>query len=173
MGSSCGVWAQRPQGMWHLSSLTRDWTRIPCIGRWTRNNRTTKTTLMRSYLYKSHNLASDWLIISAWAIASVCVCVCVCARVCAHTGVKSLQSCLTRCDPMDCSPPGSSVHGTLQTRLLEWVAMSFSRGSSRPRDQTCISYVSCVGRQVLYHQRHLGSLPLSLSSLQIVPHTSF
>ena len=44
------------------------------------------------------------------------------------------QSCLTLCDPMDCSLPGSSVHGILQARILEWVAISFSRGSSQPRD---------------------------------------
>ena len=46
------------------------------------------------------------------------------------------QSCPTLCDPMDCSPPGSSVHGILQARTLEWVAIPSSRGSSRPRDQT-------------------------------------
>ena len=44
------------------------------------------------------------------------------------------QSCLTLCDPMDCSPPGSSDCRILQARTLEWVAISFSRGSSRPRD---------------------------------------
>ena len=49
------------------------------------------------------------------------------------------KSCLTVCDPMDSSPPGSSVHGISQARILEWVAISFSGGSSRPRDQTCIS----------------------------------
>ena len=43
------------------------------------------------------------------------------------------------CNPMDCSPPGSSVHEILQARILEWVAVSFSRGSSRPRDQTQVS----------------------------------
>ena len=47
---------------------------------------------------------------------------------------KSLQSCLTLYDPMDCSLPGSSVHGILQARILEWVAMPSSRGSSQPRD---------------------------------------
>ena len=47
---------------------------------------------------------------------------------------KSLQSCLTLCDPMDCSPPGSSVHGILQARILDLVAMPFSTGSSRHRD---------------------------------------
>ena len=60
-------------------------------------------------------------------------------------------------DPMDCSPPGSSVHGTLQARIKEWVVISFSRVSSQPRDWTHISYVSCIGRWVLYHYCHLGS----------------
>ena len=45
------------------------------------------------------------------------------------------QSCPTLCDPMDCSPPGSSVHGILQARVLEWIAIPFSSGSSQPRDQ--------------------------------------
>ena len=49
------------------------------------------------------------------------------------------QSCPTLCDPMDYSPPGSSVHGILQARILEWVAMPFSRGSSQPRDRTQVS----------------------------------
>ena len=76
-----------------------------------------------------------------------------------HMKVKVLvtQSCLTLCDLMDCSPPGSSVHGILQARILEWVAVSSSRGSSRPGDRICVSYVSCVGRWVFYHKRHLGS----------------
>ena len=52
---------------------------------------------------------------------------------------------------MDCSPSGSSVPGILQARILEWVAMPFSRGSSQPRDRTHISQVSCIGRQILYH----------------------
>ena len=52
---------------------------------------------------------------------------------------KSLQSCLSPCDPMDCSPPGSSVHGILQARILESVTIFFSRGSSWPRDQTHVS----------------------------------
>ena len=52
------------------------------------------------------------------------------------------QSCPTLCDPMDCSPQGSSVHGILQARILEWVAISFSRGSSRPRDRTQVSRIA-------------------------------
>ena len=51
------------------------------------------------------------------------------------------RSCLTLCDPVDCSPPCSSIHGILHARILEWVAISFSRGSSRPRDRT---QVSCI-----------------------------
>ena len=57
-----------------------------------------------------------------------------------------VRSCLTLCDPMDCSPPGSSVHGILQARIPEWVAMPSSRGSSGPRDRTCVSCVSCSSR---------------------------
>ena len=52
---------------------------------------------------------------------------------------------------MDCSPPGFSAHGILQARTLEWVSISFSRGSSQPRYQTPISCVSCIGRWILYH----------------------
>ena len=62
---------------------------------------------------------------------------------CVHA--KSLQLCPTLCNSVDCSPPDSSVHGSLQARILEWVAMPSSRGSSQPRDQTHVSYVSWVG----------------------------
>ena len=58
------------------------------------------------------------------------------------------QSCLTLCYPLDSSPPGFSIHEVLQARILERVAISFSKGSSQLRGQTC---VSCIGRQVLYH----------------------
>ena len=69
--------------------------------------------------------------------------------------------CPTLCDPMDCSPPASSVHGISQARILEWVAISFSRGSSQPRDQT---HVSCIDSLVLYHwatrETHLFVYPI-------------
>ena len=66
--------------------------------------------------------------------------------------VRSIvRSCPTVCNPMDCSPPGSSVHGISQARILEWVAVSLSRGSSRVRDQAHISCISCISRQILYH----------------------
>ena len=60
-------------------------------------------------------------------------------------------SCWTLYNPRDCSPPGSSVLGVSQARILERVAISSSRGSSRSRDQTCNSCISCIGRQILYH----------------------
>ena len=63
---------------------------------------------------------------------------------------KSLQLCLTLCPLMDCSLPGSSVHEILQARALKLVAILSSRVSSRLRDQTRISYVSYIGRRVLY-----------------------
>ena len=59
------------------------------------------------------------------------------------TFVLVAQSCLTLCDPMDCSTPGSSVHGILQASMLEWVAMPFPRGSSQPRDRTQVSHTAC------------------------------
>ena len=66
---------------------------------------------------------------------------------CVH--VKSLQSCPTLCDPIDCSPPSFSVHGILQVRTLEWAAMPSFRGSSWPRDWIWVSCVSWIGRWVL------------------------
>ena len=66
------------------------------------------------------------------------------------------QSCLTLCNPMDCSPPGSSVHGVSQERMLEWVAISSSRVSSWPRDRTHISFIES---SLLHWQ--VDSLPLS------------
>ena len=63
------------------------------------------------------------------------------------TCVLVVQLCLTLRDPVDCSPPGSSVHGILQAGILEWVAIAFSRGSSRPRDRT---QVSCIAARFFY-----------------------
>ena len=68
--------------------------------------------------------------------------------------VLVVQLCLTLCDPMDCSSPGSSVHGILQARILEYVAIPFSRGSSQPRDQT---QVSGIAEGILYCLSHQGS----------------
>ena len=78
-----------------------------------------------------------------------------CSCMCLHA--KLLQSCPTLCNPIDCSPPGSSVHG---------IAMPSCRGSSWPRDQTCISRISYIERQVLYYQRHLGSPYLCTHMIQ-------
>ena len=55
------------------------------------------------------------------------------------------------CDPIDCSPPGSSVHGISQARMWDWASISFSRRSSWPKDQNCISGASCLVKQILYH----------------------
>ena len=59
--------------------------------------------------------------------------------------------CLTLCNPMDYSLPGSSVHGIFQTRILEWVTIPNSRGSSQLKDWTHVSCVSCNDRQILFH----------------------
>ena len=71
------------------------------------------------------------------------------------------QSCLTLCNPVDCTHQGSSVHGIFQARILEWVAISSSSGCSPPRDRT---WVSCIGRQILYHLSHQGNTISSLRS---------
>ena len=75
-----------------------------------------------------------------------------------------VQSCLTLCNPMDYSLPGSSVYGILQARLLEWVAISFSRGSSRPRDPAL--------QESLYHLSHQGSLQLISFEIEILTQVS-
>ena len=74
------------------------------------------------------------------------------------------QLCLTLCDPMNCSPPGFSAHGLLQARILEWVAIPFSRGSSQPRDGT---WVSCIAGRFFTREEGkmtLGSHHISLKS---------
>ena len=69
---------------------------------------------------------------------------------CMH--VRSVtQSCPTLRNFMDYSPPGSYVHGTLQARILKWVAISYSRRSSQPRDLTCVYRISFIGRWILHH----------------------
>ena len=73
-------------------------------------------------------------------LSGLCVCVC----------VSSVVS--TLCDPMDYSLPGSSVHGILKARILEWGAISFSRESSLSRDQTQVSCISCIGKWIIYQQ---------------------
>ena len=72
-----------------------------------------------------------------------------CYFVKAYVHAQSLQSCPTLCDPMDYRPPGFSVRGIFQARILEWVAVPSSRESSQPRDWTHISYISCIGRWAL------------------------
>ena len=72
------------------------------------------------------------------------------------------QSCLTLCDPMDCSLPGSSLHGILQARALEWGAIAFSRGSSWPRDRTQVSCIQgrCFNLWATREAHHLYFLAL-------------
>ena len=82
---------------------------------------------------------------SSFLLNAECVC-CVCAHAC-----SAIQLCPTLYDPMDCSPPGSSVHGIFLARILDWVAISSSRRCSWPRDGTRVSFVSCIGRWILYH----------------------
>ena len=96
------------------SSWPRDGVQVSCIGRWILHTEPPGKSLM---------INSQEHLMFLEKISEI------------------VQSCPTLCDPMDCSLPGSSVHGILQARVLEWVAISFSRGSSRPRDQTPVSRI--------------------------------
>ena len=92
-----------------------------------------------SIVYKRKILEITKMPVTGWLVCRCCLVV---------------KSCLTRCDSVDCSLPGSSVHGIFWARILVCAAISFSRGSSQPRDGT---HIFCIGRQVLYHwaSRHL------------------
>ena len=85
----------------------------------------------------------------------------------AHVHARSYP---TLCNSMDCSPPGSSVHGILQARILQQVAVSFSRGSSWPRDRISIS---CIGRWILYHRATREGPPMSPNLSKIVSSCGF
>ena len=100
------------------------------------------------YCYKYIKYASH---INTYMFIKRCICIYTCM------GAQSLQLCPTLCNPMDCSSPGSSVHGILQASILEWIAVPSSRGSSQHRDRTLVSYASCKERW------EAGSLLLTLS----------
>ena len=106
-------------------------------------------------------------------LVKVCVCVCLCVCGIEANGLMKVKqrkditafltwsiihvcaqllSCVQHfCGPVGCSPPDLSVHGIFQARILKWVAISSSRSSSQPRDHTCVSWVSYIGRWTLYH----------------------
>ena len=79
------------------------------------------------------------------------VCVCVCVRACTHAYTQLLSRVQLFSIPWTVACLAPLSIGILQAGILEWVAISSSRGSSRPRDRTCISCVSCIGKQILYH----------------------
>ena len=144
------------------SSLTRDQTCISCIGRQILNHWTTREVQTVIVLIKASTGSSSANSKPGFADMAVM-----------EILLPMLISVvLTLCDPMDGSRSGSSVQEILQARLLEWAAMpSLLRGSAPSRDWTCISrifYASCIGRQVLYHSRYLGSPKCSPSSLQLL-----
>ena len=82
----------------------------------------------------------NWMM-STWSTWGFMLLFCLVLHTCEVKWSEVTQSCPTLCDPMDCSPPGSSVHGILQARILEWAAIPSSRGSSWPRNWT---WVSCI-----------------------------
>ena len=126
------------------------------LGQFKDNNQKRNQFFRSTHSYRNHSIGSSCMTLELQKLMNKNSSPCLVRRrdsqrryVCVHA--KLLQSYLTLCDPMDCSPTGSSVHGVLQARKVEWVAVASCRGSSRPRDWTHISYVSRIGRQVLYH----------------------
>ena len=132
-------WAAGPRG------LLRSWVTSCCSGSGSRGEGGGRRGFLQGAepegllevgpaVFEDSVLVPAESLVSLWN--SLCVCVCVC--VCVHQSFPML------CDPMDCSPPGSSVHGIFQARILQWVATPFSQGSFRPRDRTHVSCVSCI-----------------------------
>ena len=78
-----------------------------------------------------------------------------------------LQSCPTHCNTIDCNLPGSSIHGILQARILGWVVMPSSRGSSPPRDRTLVSYSSCIVGEFFMAETP-GKPPIDICSVQLL-----
>ena len=121
-------WTEKPSGLQSIGSqrVRHYWSDLTC-----RHTHTHTHTHIYIHIYMH-----TYICIHTHIYTYICMCMC-----------KVTQSYLTLCDPVDCSPPGSSVHGILQARILEWIAMSFSSRSSQPRDRT---QVSCIaGRRFI------------------------
>ena len=96
----------------------------------------------------SHRVGHDWSDLAAAAAATLQILFASSSPLCVLSVCSVTHSCPTVCNPMNCSPLGSNVHRILQAKILEWQAISFSRGSSQPRDLTDVSYID---RQVLHY----------------------
>ena len=118
--------------------------KCPCVPHGLGNTGPFYTITMKTIMFPSiflQNLFVSYIPAPTYArhvLASTCRLWSFCSGPCSIA--KLFQSCLTLCNPMDCNPPGSSVHGIFQARILEWAAISFSKGSSWGRDWTCMSY---------------------------------
>ena len=117
LGLSCSMWTLRC-GMWDLVPWSGIKPGALALGARSLSHWTTRGVPQRTELMKASRTDSSWKVFVV---------------------VVLLLSCVWLCDPVDCSPPGSSVHGISQARILQWAAISFSRESSQPRDQTSIS----------------------------------
>ena len=144
---SCGTQAQWPCSMWDLPGPGIK-PCIPCISRWILNHWATREALnILVYVFW-------WTYTHFGGRIYICI---------AH-----MLSCFSHLFMTLWTVPGSSVFGILQAVILEWVAMLSSRWSSQSRDQTHVCYVSCIGRQVLYHLCHVGCPIIYISSVQHV-----
>ena len=133
-----------PHGLQYISSLTKDWTRATAVKIQSPNHWTTTDFPNKFFSLQAEcsYLASSQLVMHTCYVSSW--------------------------DPTGCSLPGSSVHGISQARILEWVAISSTRGSSWPRDLTGVPCVSGIGIQVLYHSATWGVQLVKIGLIQSV-----
>ena len=152
-------------GLWDLRSPTKDPTHTSCNQSRVLTTRFQQNSLLESFFTSQH------ILVYYLTISKVCFFWCgsffksfywICYNIYIY---GCAQSCLTLWDPMDWSPSGSSICGISQARILEWVAISCSRGSSRSRDRTYISCVTCIGRWVLYHCTIWGNICYNIISV--------
>ena len=131
---ACGCDKQEFQDAWKLPK----WVQCACYkGAWVQENMS-----LNSFASPISYSSSPWVLTKHTDSANRGNDLCVPHLTCGEALVS--QSCPSLWDPRHCSPPGSSVHGILQARILEWVGIQFSRGSSRPRDWTLVSCVFCI-----------------------------
>ena len=127
------------------SSQPRDRTQLSCLTDSLLAESPRKVTSMVSF---NSNSVLQYLFFSD-CVSAKCILVSV-----KESESEVARSCPPLCDPMDCSPRGSSIHGIFPARVLEWVAISFTRGSSPFRDQRVFSRVFCISSRYFYHLSH-------------------
>ena len=138
----------------HFLKLKYSWFTMLCsflvYRKWFSYTHTHTHTHIYRYMYIYFHILFPYGPLQSIEYSSLCYTIGLCWLCILYMKVNVAQSCPTLCDPVDCSPPGSSVLGILQPRILEWVAIPFSRGPSRPQDRTGICFIAGRFLQLSY-----------------------